>query len=421
MQNVDQKDQKTEERLVVAGIGRPTFPERILDDFPDLTVTDYLRFRVTGQLPEEIEAGLKKGAEKFIAAGLKAARMPKPEVVLPEDFITPETTEDVSRGLDLLRTEAERLLKSEEVSLHEANRFVAHMRLTTKAAYSMNFYPDSYRTFQSVAEKAESLLEENSGSTEARVVCCAITLAANGVRHRFFYMEPKRVSQVFLQELACGRTDTLRTALTVPELTEATFFSINYIVEKELNPEILETIFQEVLPGLRAIGEDTREKHLISDYRLGEYGKMLKSLVSKISEFNGSLPEKSLQEEASFLTEIAAEFLKNGNFLCHSHAVGILEGLREIYVAKGIKPENLDELVGLVDMIIEKKVEDFPACYPNVAKIKKLVADIMEATEGQSVYNSLFEKTYLEKIQKFLKDLPDPVSSLFRRLQAKNR
>lgn len=48
---------------------RPTFPERILDVFPDLTVSAYLRYRVTGELPDEYSALLDHRLHAFLGDG----------------------------------------------------------------------------------------------------------------------------------------------------------------------------------------------------------------------------------------------------------------------------------------------------------------------------------------------------------------
>lgn len=409
---MDYDDQKKDEKLVVAGIGRPTFPERILDEFPELTVTDYLRYRITGQLPEEIEAGLQKGAEKFIEAGLKAARMPKPEAVLPDDFVRPETPEEVARGVELLCAEAERLLKSEEVALPEANRFMAHFRLTAEAAFQQEIPFDPSGTVKPLVEKAEALLENDTGTTEERVVSCAITTAAGGVRHRYYQLDSEQVSRIFTRELSHGRTDTMRAALTVPELAGSTIYNLNRILENEGNPKVISTVFTEVLPGLKSLDEETRNKHLIQDFKLGEYGYMLQSLVSKTEAMKRPLPEKSLQEQATFLIENATKHLRNGCFLCHVNALGILEGLKEIFVEKGVKPEDPEKIKLLVDLIIDRKIKDYPANYPNVSKIKKDISAILEATQKEPLSKNLFRRTFPEKILKFMEDyLPGPVYS----------
>lgn len=43
MQSFD-SDRKDEGESLSAPINRPTFPERILEDFPELTVSQYLRY-----------------------------------------------------------------------------------------------------------------------------------------------------------------------------------------------------------------------------------------------------------------------------------------------------------------------------------------------------------------------------------------
>lgn len=413
---MDYDEQKKDEKLLVATSGRPGFPERILDEFPDLSVTDYLRYRLTGQLPEEIEAGLQVGARKFTEAGLKlkAARMPKPEAVLPEDFVAPASVEDVAKGVELLCAEAERLLKSDEVSLNEANRFITHLRLTAAAADCLGVYYDPDGTLKHVAERAESLLETNAGSTETRVVCCAISLCVNGVPDRAYHeFSAYEVNKIFLRELSYGRSDTMRAALSVPELTDSTFKSLNNILETESNPKVHATLFTEVLPGLKSLDQNSRDWYLLSDFRIGEYGSMLRSLIVKTAGLEPPIPEKALEEQTSFLIENVTEYLKKGHFVCHRNAEKILDGLKEIYVKRGVKPEDPEKVKDLVDLIIEHKIKDYPSSYPDVGNIKQHIFAILEAIQGEPASENIFKRTLPEKILKFMEDnLPESVYSL---------
>ena len=390
-------DSSADESLVSARVGRPSQPERILEEFPNLTVTDYLRYRVTGLLPDEIESGMKLAAREFMRAA-EEARTTYPEVArIPDDYERLHTSDEVTERCKQIANSLRAYIHQEDLDAEEVANLVYTIGQSHFDCLALQTSLDPDRTLREFVGLLDSRI--NTEGTSPSDVVSYLSLAEsltlvdvvniNRVRELMAKTLGQADFQVFLKGIQIAN---VQDAMFVHLLKRSSCFDL----------EMAQKTVTQVLPAVFALEGNLRAGALEHSFNYGRIGSILDGALRTLQEHEASIPDTAVAEIAQGLVDEVLQSMYDRKFLCHSDAVKVLSALSTTYHAD-IPVIHADKLKCLCDLILEKKVKMYAESYPNVHEIKKLIGSLIEVAHVELQHPALVGRPWYVRLGDFLK------------------
>ena len=366
-----------EESLIRPWVGRPPHPETILDEFPEMTVTDYLRYRVTGCLPDDLEDALQEGAERFIKEGerlLATARFQKREA--ESEPSAPEaalSVEEVREQLQTCYHAVESFLTSPPEDISVPISVNNQLRELKKSLPAAGQTLGDYSEFKQLATLVDANKHKVSLSSAQKVGCILLSLDLN-------YDSP---FYRFRSEIVNGRLETLGIAMQSSVLTSYVMGAL-FDTPESIDASVSKVILGELVPKLMEHDSEAIKKAICHDNTLGNLGSLITHTLSTLDSQQIQELREPLQAVSALLMEQGITYLDEGQFLCHYNAVSMLQALRDVHARQGIPPKAPEQVSRLVDLIVKNKVEGYRPTYPRVSTIKNLVRILSKAVNTSS-------------------------------------
>lgn len=363
-------ENKKNEDSPIRNVGPASFPERILSDHPDLSVFDYLRYRLTSQLPAQIEEDLAEGTKRFISGALSQARMPDMRHTILSTIELPESAEQFREQEALLLSEINLLLDSDIVPVKIVERLAENMRLLAELSGKWDLeFPSGSAT--ELAERALVRLTENSGDADTMAACLLVHLSCKYPLNEV--ASGKVLGEMISLNLTRGRTDTVQALLNTHSVSNLSFYTIFEKLDSAPSTQVTHRVINNICGNFSKLDHSILENYLIRDHRLGEYGRLLEKAIIRCEDEGLPFTGDQLMIQAKNLADFTTCLMKKGAFICHQNVIGILGALDKIYSQCAACPEEKEKLSSLFDMIIEDKIVPFSRNYPNVPEVRKLL------------------------------------------------